>query len=140
MIHSDQELKCTQERITYFEGLVAQFRVSVQSENFAAMAGGYLAEIEKMHAEVIAYLSHHLREAQTEEVMPYISQSLGAESMVENASAPARSGISGELQHGRENNEVTAMSDWKARKRAKALAAKMSPTKPEPKTAAAMLA
>jgi len=59
MIHSDLELKCTQERITYFEGLVAQFCVSVQPENFGAMAGGYLAEIEKMHSEVMDYLSRH---------------------------------------------------------------------------------
>jgi hypothetical protein len=59
MIQNDQELKGTQERIAYFEGLVAQFRVSVQPENFAGMAGGYLAEIEKMHLEVMDYLSRH---------------------------------------------------------------------------------
>lgn len=59
MIQNDQELKGTQERIAYFEGLVAQFRVSVQPENFTAMAGGYLAEIEKMHSEVMDYLSRH---------------------------------------------------------------------------------
>jgi len=40
MIHSDIELKCAQERIAYFEGLVAQFRVSVPRENFPAMAEG----------------------------------------------------------------------------------------------------
>jgi len=62
MIHSDIELKCTQERIAYFEGLVAQFRVSVPRENFPAMAEGYLAEIEKMHAEVMEYLSRHASE------------------------------------------------------------------------------
>lgn len=67
MIHSDLELKCTQERITYFEGLVAQFRVSIQPENFAAMAGGYLAEIEKMHAEIMEYLSHHSSDTQPAE-------------------------------------------------------------------------
>jgi hypothetical protein len=55
-------LKGTQERIAYFEGLVAQFRVSVPPENFPAMAEGYLAEIEKMHAEVMAYLSRHASE------------------------------------------------------------------------------
>ena len=46
----------TQERIAWFEGLVAQFRVSVPPENFPAMAEGYLAEIEKMHGEVMADL------------------------------------------------------------------------------------
>jgi hypothetical protein len=59
MIRNDVELKCTQERIAWFEGLVAQFRVSVEPETFPAMAEGYLAEIEKMHAEVIEYLRRH---------------------------------------------------------------------------------
>ena len=52
MIQNDLELKCTQERIAWFEGLVAQFRVNVPPENFPAMAEGYLAEIEKMHDEL----------------------------------------------------------------------------------------
>ena len=59
MIQFDVELKCTQERIAWFEGLVAQFRVSVEPETFPAMAEGYLAEIEKMHAEVMEYLRRH---------------------------------------------------------------------------------
>ena len=62
MIYNDAELKGTQERITYFEGLVAQFRVSVPRENFPAMAEGYLAEIEKMHTEVMEYLRRHASE------------------------------------------------------------------------------
>ena len=62
MIYNDAELKGTQERIAYFEGLVAQFRVSVPRENFPAMAEGYLAEIEKMHAEVMEYLRRHASE------------------------------------------------------------------------------
>jgi hypothetical protein len=63
MIHNDVELKCTQERIAYFEGLVAQFRTSVPRENFPAMAEGYLTEIEKMHAEVMEYLRRHASES-----------------------------------------------------------------------------
>jgi len=62
MIYNDAELKGTQERIAYFEGLVAQFRVSVPRENFPAMGEGYLAEIEKMHAEVMEYLRRHASE------------------------------------------------------------------------------
>ena len=58
MIQNDLELKCTQERIAWFEGLVAQFRVIVPPENFPAMAEGYLAEIEKMHDEVMKYLKN----------------------------------------------------------------------------------
>jgi hypothetical protein len=56
MIQNDLELKCTQERIAYFEGLVAQFRVTTEPTEFELMAGGFLAEIEKMHAEVMEYL------------------------------------------------------------------------------------
>ena len=62
MIQNDVELQCTQERIAYFAKLVAQFRTSVSPENFPAMAGGYLAEIETMHAEVLAYLRQHASE------------------------------------------------------------------------------
>jgi hypothetical protein len=63
MIHNDVELKATQERIVLFAGWVAQFRVSVPKENFHGMAEGYLAEIEKMHAEVMAYLRRHPSES-----------------------------------------------------------------------------
>jgi len=62
MIHNDVELKATQERIALFEGWVAQFRVTIPPAEFKLMAGAYLAEIEKMHAEVIAYLSRHASE------------------------------------------------------------------------------
>lgn len=62
MIQNDQELKATQERISYFEGLVAQFRVTTSPSEFKLMAGAYLAEIEKMHTEVVAYLSRHASE------------------------------------------------------------------------------
>ncbi|ETW95147.1 hypothetical protein [Candidatus Entotheonella palauensis] len=59
MIKNDQELKATQERIAYFEGLVAQLRVTTSPAEFKLMASGYLVEIERMHAEVMAYLSRH---------------------------------------------------------------------------------
>ena len=60
MIKSDRELKATQERIVYFEGLVAQFRVTTSPSEFKLMATGYLINIERMHAEVMAYLSRHV--------------------------------------------------------------------------------
>jgi hypothetical protein len=63
MIHNDVELKATQQRIALFASWVTQFRVSVPKENFPAMAEGYLAEIEKMHAEVMEYLRHHASES-----------------------------------------------------------------------------
>jgi hypothetical protein len=59
MIHNDNELKATQERITKFESWVAQFRVTTSPAEFKLMSGGYLAEIEKMNAEVLAYLKRH---------------------------------------------------------------------------------
>jgi hypothetical protein len=59
VIQNDQELRATQERITYFEGLVAQFRVTTSPAEFALMASGYLAEIEKMHTAVMEYLRRH---------------------------------------------------------------------------------
>lgn len=62
MIQNDVELQCTQERIAYFAKLVAQFRTKVPPENFLAMSGGYLAEIERMNADVLEYLRHHASE------------------------------------------------------------------------------
>ena len=64
MIQNDQELNGTQERIAFFAKLVAEMRVRVPSENYAAMSGGYLAEIDKMHTEVIDYLSRHASDVQ----------------------------------------------------------------------------
>ena len=60
MIQNDQELKATQERIAYFEGLVAQFRVTTAAAEVELMAGGYLSEVEKMNAEILKYLRRHL--------------------------------------------------------------------------------
>jgi hypothetical protein len=62
MIRNDVELKGTQERIALFEGWVTQFRVTIPAGEFKLMASGYLAESEKMHAEVRAYLSPHVSE------------------------------------------------------------------------------
>ncbi len=59
MIRNDQELKATQDRILYFERLVSQLRVTTTASEFELMSGGYLAEIEKMNAEILQYLRHH---------------------------------------------------------------------------------
>ena len=59
MIQNDRELKATQERIAYFEGLVAQFRVTTSAAEFELMAGSYLSEVEKMNAEILEYLKRH---------------------------------------------------------------------------------
>jgi len=60
MIKNDKELKVTQERIRYFENLLAQLRVTARPQEFAAVASGYRAEIERMEAEVLEYLSTHI--------------------------------------------------------------------------------
>ena len=62
MIRTDQELEGNQERITYFCQVVAQMRVTEPAENFPSLAGGFLAEIETMHAEVMKYLRRHATE------------------------------------------------------------------------------
>ncbi len=64
MIQNDLELKVTQDRIAQFESWVAQFRVTTSPEEFKLMSGGYLAEIDKMHAEVMEYLSRHASESE----------------------------------------------------------------------------
>ena len=62
MIHNDVELQGTQERIAFFTRLAANMRQVEKPENFKYMASGYLVEIEKMHAEVMVYLSRHVSE------------------------------------------------------------------------------
>ena len=68
MIQNDIELEATQERIAWFESLVAQFRVANMSPvEFRLMSGSYLAEIEKMHAEVMEHLGKHASEDESAE-------------------------------------------------------------------------
>ena len=62
MINNDQELATTQERIAYFQSLLAQFRITASPEEFPYVASGYKAEIEKMQAEVMQYLTRHVSE------------------------------------------------------------------------------
>jgi hypothetical protein len=59
MIGNDLELAATQERIAYFQNLLAQFRISARPEEFPALASGYRLEIEKMQQEVLEYLTRH---------------------------------------------------------------------------------
>lgn len=65
MIQNDTELQGTQKRIAYFCQLVAHMRRIESPGNFKYMASGYLAEIEKMHAEVMDYLRRHPSELAT---------------------------------------------------------------------------
>jgi hypothetical protein len=62
LIRNDQELEGTQERIAYFQRLLAQLRVTATPEEFPLVASGYRAEIERMQAEVLEYLTRHVSE------------------------------------------------------------------------------
>jgi hypothetical protein len=62
MIQNDVELEGAQKRIAYFYRLLAQFRVTTPPEIYPLMAGAYLAEINRMHAEVLEYLKRHSSE------------------------------------------------------------------------------
>lgn len=62
MIQNDEELKVTQERIAYFYGLLEQFRMTTPPEMYPALSSSYIAEIEKMHEEVVEYLKRHASE------------------------------------------------------------------------------
>lgn len=57
MIHNDAELQAMQERILLFENILAEARKTCSPVNYQAMSERYLAEIERMQAEIRAYLS-----------------------------------------------------------------------------------
>ena len=59
MIHDDKELKTSQQRIAYFQDLLLQLRVKATPEEFSLVSSGYRAEIEKMQAEVLEYLTQY---------------------------------------------------------------------------------
>jgi hypothetical protein len=63
MIANDQELQGTQERIAFFYRLLAQMRSTATTpEEYRLFSDSYLAEIERMHAEVLTYLKRHASE------------------------------------------------------------------------------
>lgn len=62
MIHTDQELKTTQERIAYFQSLLAQLRITATREEFPLVSSSYRAEIERMQKEALEYLTRHASE------------------------------------------------------------------------------
>ena len=63
MIQNDEELRVTQERVAYFERLLAELRVTAQPHEFPAVASGYRAEIERMQQEALDYLTRHVSES-----------------------------------------------------------------------------
>ncbi len=68
MIANDLELEGTQERIAFFHKIVAQMRATATTpEEYRLYSNSYLAEIEKMNAEVLEYLKHHPSEVEPAE-------------------------------------------------------------------------
>lgn len=66
MIANDLELQGTQERIAFFCRLLAQMRVKAKTpEEYRLYSNSYLAEIEKMNAEVLEYLKQPADEMQS---------------------------------------------------------------------------
>jgi len=60
MITSEQELQSTIERISWMQQQLAHLRnAETNAVNYKASAGGFLAEIDRMHLEVREYLSSH---------------------------------------------------------------------------------
>jgi len=58
MIQNDVELQASQEYVLRFERILAAARKTYTPEVYEAMASSYLAEIERVNAEILAYLKH----------------------------------------------------------------------------------
>jgi len=60
MIHNDQELQVTLERINHFQQQIRHLRqVETNPANYHLSAKGYLAELDRMNLEVRDYLWLH---------------------------------------------------------------------------------
>ena len=60
MIASEQEFTGTKERIAYFERILGQLRATATPEEFPSVTSGYRAELERMQADVVSYLTRPL--------------------------------------------------------------------------------
>ena len=58
MIGTDVELQAAQEYVVRFERILVAARSTYAPEAYEAMASSYLAEIERVNAEILAYLKH----------------------------------------------------------------------------------
>jgi hypothetical protein len=60
MIHTDDELHVTLQRIAHFQKQLERLRrVETNLTSYRLSAAGYLAEIDRMNLEVREYLSSH---------------------------------------------------------------------------------
>jgi hypothetical protein len=58
MIQNNVELQAAQEYALRFERILAAARQTYTSEAYEAMVSSYLAEIERVNAEILEYLKH----------------------------------------------------------------------------------
>ena len=58
MMQNDVELQAAQEYVLRFERILAAARNTYTPEAYEAMASSYLAEIERVNAEILEYLKH----------------------------------------------------------------------------------
>jgi hypothetical protein len=58
MMQNDVELQAAQEYVLRFERILAAARKTYAPEAYEAMASSYLADIARVHAEILAYLKH----------------------------------------------------------------------------------
>src|SRR3989442_15837894 len=56
MIHNDQELAVTRERVAKFERLLEDLRKSARPEEWPELSSGYRLEIERMQRDILDYL------------------------------------------------------------------------------------
>ena len=67
MIKNDRELQATFERLRYFQQQVETLRqVETNPTNYRLSAGGYLAEMDRMHLAIREYLWLHPSEVEDE--------------------------------------------------------------------------
>jgi hypothetical protein len=67
VIKNDQELQAMLRRIGYFQQQVDKLRqVETNPKSYKLLAGGYLAEMDRMNLEVREYLWSHPSEVQYE--------------------------------------------------------------------------
>ena len=60
MIQNNQEFEATLERIEHFQKIVEKLKAfETNPRNYELSAGGFLAEIDRMHLELVEYLSTH---------------------------------------------------------------------------------
>jgi hypothetical protein len=57
MIHTDEELRVTRERVSKLLDLLVRLRVSSRPEESALVSSGYRTEVERMQREVLDYLT-----------------------------------------------------------------------------------